>query len=490
MKKLPVLFYLILLLPGTRLSAQEFEYNTRCQQAYQAIFKLKITEGNQLLFKEKQLNKDNLLPYFLENYGDFLALYISEDEALYKKLSGNKDERLRILQAGNPKSPYFLYTQANLYLQWAFTKIKFGDYLSAVWDVRKAYNLLKTNKEKFPSFAPNNKDLALLNTLFGAIPDKYKFGARILGLKGDIDEGLKEMARLLKDPKMPFGEEATIMYTMMVLHLGKNKEGALKMLDQLGLDLDDNLLNHFIVASVSHYTGRNNQVIEVLSNRPSGKEYFAFPYLDYMIGIAKLNRLDRDSDIYLKKFLASYKGKNYIREANRKLAWHALIFNKKDLYNEYMKKILLTGNASVDEDKAATREAESRKTPNLLLLKARLLSDGAYYTRALDVLEELNPRTMNEEEEVLEFYYRKARIYDEMGQFDKAVPLYEQTIKEGGNTTLYYAPNSCIKLGNYYERRGNKVQASAYYKKALNYTDHEYKNSIDAQAKAGLNRIQ
>jgi hypothetical protein len=123
------------------------------------------------------------------------------------------------LSEGDRNSPYYLYTQASINLQWAFIKIKFEDYFSAVWDVKKAYSLLKENKEKFPQFAPNDKDLALLNTIFGAIPDKYSFGAKLLGLKGNIDEGLSDLGNLLKDPKMLFREEASIMYTMLLVTL-------------------------------------------------------------------------------------------------------------------------------------------------------------------------------------------------------------------------------------------------------------------------------
>src|SRR5690554_2280104 len=489
MKKLPVFIYICLYFFNNSVVAQDFTYNSRCESAYQAIFKLKIQEGNQILFKERQLNKNNLLPYFLENYSDFLALYISDDNALYNRLSHKKDERLKILASGDSNSPFYLYTQASIHLQWAIIKVKFGDYFSAIFDVRKAYRLLITNQEKFPDFLPNNKDLALLNTLFGAIPDKYKFGAKILGLKGDIDQGLRDFSSLLKNPNLPFREEATIMYTMLLLHLGKDQTGAWQMLNQLEIKLEDNLLNHFIVSSVAHYTGRNNKVIEILSQAPKSDEYFPFPYLNYMLGNAKLNRLDKDAHIPLKRFLEEYKGRDYIKEANRKLAWHGLVNRRPDLYQLYMSKILQAGNNSLDEDKAATTEALKRSTPNVHILRARLLSDGGYYEKALNSLNNITVNNLGFEDK-LEYYYRKDRILDEMGQIKSAIPLYQWTINNSNNSETYFAPNSCIKLGNYYERTNNKTLATKYYRKASTYKNHEYKNSIDAQAKAGLNRIK
>ncbi|MCO5233168.1 MAG: hypothetical protein M9888_05475 [Chitinophagales bacterium] len=490
MNKLPVFFTIFFIFLAKPSFAQQFIYNSNCQNAYKAIFKLKINEGKQILFKEKQINPNNYLPYLLENYSDFLVLYISDDIQLYKRLLSKKDERIEILNNGNYNSPFFLYSQASIYLQWAFIKIKYGEYLSSIWDVRKAYSLLKLNKEKYPDFLPNDKDLALLNTLFGAIPDKYKFGAKLLGLKGNIDEGLQELATLLKNPDLLFKEEASIMYTMLLLHLGKDKEKAWSMLETLDLQLeDDNLLNYFITASIAHYSGRNEQVIQILSSRPKSTAFYPFPFLDYMIGVAKLNRLDRDSDVYLKKFLSTYKGNNYLREANRKLAWYGLIFQRPDLYKYYISKIPISGNNSLDEDKAATKESLDKKTPNIYLLKARLLSDGAYYKKALEILGEIKVDQL-EFQDKLEYYYRKARILDDMGQAEKSIELYKWVIKSGSNSQSYFAPNSCIKLGNYYEFKKDKNLAIFYYKKAMSYSDYEYKNSIDAQAKAGLNRTQ
>lgn len=178
------------LLLFTAVSAQQFDYNTRCQQAYKSIFKLKFKEGYTLLAAEKKEKPGNLMPVLIENYIDFLTLYIGESETSFEKLSPKKDERITVLKTGDKKSPYYLYSQASLHLQWAFTRIKFGEYLTAALEVKKAQGLLNENKEKFPQFKPNDIDLALLNALFGAIPDKYKFGAKMFGMEGDIDEGI------------------------------------------------------------------------------------------------------------------------------------------------------------------------------------------------------------------------------------------------------------------------------------------------------------
>lgn len=469
--------------------AQNFEYNTNCKQAYQAIFKLQLAEGLQILEKEKKENPKNYLPYFIENYADFLKLYVNDNVKLYNSIESKVSARLDKLKNGNSGSPYYLYTQADIHLQWAFCKIKFGEYLSAVFEVKKAYSMLQENQKKFPDFKPNVKSLGLLHTIFGAVPDKYKFGAKLLGLKGSIEQGLKELNSVMKDDNFQFKEETVIMYTLLLLHLQKDKSSAWSMIENTNIPLGDNLLNHFVAATVADHTGKNEKMISVLSSRPSGAEYYPFPFLDFMLGYAKLNRLDADADVYIKKFIAINKGRSYQKEACRKLAWYYLINGEPALYKKYMQQILQIKEAPTDEDKSAQKEAEQNFMPNKELLKARVLSDGSYFDKALAIVNTIQPEKLTRTRDKIEYYYRKARILDEQGNAADAVKNYLLTIQKGEAYNYYFTANACIKLANIFERQQKKANAIQYYKKAIELEKDEYTNSIEAEAKAGLNRL-
>ncbi|HNY07015.1 MAG TPA: hypothetical protein PKL64_02900, partial [Bacteroidales bacterium] len=49
-----------------------YDFNANCRRAYSSILSLKFTEGKALLHREKLLNPQNDLPYYIENYVDFL----------------------------------------------------------------------------------------------------------------------------------------------------------------------------------------------------------------------------------------------------------------------------------------------------------------------------------------------------------------------------------------------------------------------------------
>lgn len=480
---------IILLVAKPVSQAQTFDFNTNCKHAYQSIFKLKINEGLQLLEKEKKDNPKNYMPYFIENYADFLKLYVNDNTALYASTEPKVNARLEKLKKATSNSPYYLYTQADVHLQWAMCKIKFGDNLSAVFEVKKAYTLLLDNQKKYPDFKPNIKSLGLLHTIFGAVPDKYKFGAKLLGLKGSIEEGLKELNSVMQDENFQFKEETVIMYTLLMLHLQKDKTTSWNMIENTSVPLGDNLLNHFIAATVAAHTGKNDKVISILSTKPNGNEYYAFSFLDFFLGNAKLNKLDTDADVYIKKFLANNKGRSYQKEAYRKLAWYYMINGQPALYKKYMQQILQLKDAPTDEDKSAQKEAEQNFIPNKDLLKARVLSDGFYFDKALAITNTLQPEKLTRTRDKIEYYYRKARIYDEMNTTADAVKYYLLTIQKGETYNYYFAANACIKVANIFEKQNKKASAIQYYKKAIALEKDEYTNSIGAEAKAGLNRL-
>jgi tetratricopeptide (TPR) repeat protein len=206
-----------------------------------------------------------------------------------------------------------------------------------------------------------------------------------------------------------------------------------------------------------------------------------------MLGVAKLNRLDKDACYPLLNFLGSFKGKNYIRSAYMHLAWYYLIQDEPEQYKIYVERIKLRGNAQVDNDREALTFAEKNVKPDLKLLKARLLFDGGYYARAKH---ELDGYRSSDTKSGLEYTYRLGRIYHNWGKMDEAIPYYLETIKNGYNQPYYFAANSSLQLGLIYEKRNDYTQARKYYSKVLDMEFDEYQFSITNKAQAGLNRIK
>jgi len=149
MKKIFVLICLNFFLCFSSIAS--FDFNDNCKNAYEKIICTRFEEGIVLIKQEKTTNPNNLIPYYLENYIDFLKLFISEDATLFNKLKANKELRISKIEDADEASPYYNYCLAEIYLQWAFVRIKFKEYITAAGEINKAYKLLQENEKNTPN---------------------------------------------------------------------------------------------------------------------------------------------------------------------------------------------------------------------------------------------------------------------------------------------------------------------------------------------------
>jgi len=495
------LFVLIILLFSGFITCANYDFNQNCINAYSAVTSLKFEKGQKLIKLEKKINPRNDIPYYIESYIDFLKVVIGERQTDFIKLKNNNKTRISKLENGDKSSPYYNYCLAEIYLQTAFARIKFKEYLPSAFEVNKAYRLLEKNHDLYPEFIPNYKDLGILHAMIGSIPDEYQWVTNMLNIKGSLSLGIDELNKVLrasiKNRKYEYLKDEAIYYkTFVVLFMQNEKENIIK-LDNLyetpsfAKLVKRNPMLCYSKSSVAMNLGLNDKAINILLSKPKGDEYFQYDYLDYMLGEAKLNRLDSDAKIYIAKYISNFSGQNYIKSAYQKLAWCYLLNGDVNKYKTTISKVLKYGNSFFDIDKQALVEAESGEIPNIYLLKARLLFDGGYYNKSLKALVEKKPsQVYKKKKDALEFTYRLARIYHQKENISKAISYYEITFKNGKDYPYYFIANSSLQLGMIYENKSDFIKAKKYYKKCLSMNPEKYKNGIHNKAKAGINRIE
>jgi tetratricopeptide (TPR) repeat protein len=170
------------------------------------------------------------------------------------------------------------------------------------------------------------------------------------------------------------------------------------------------------------------------------------------------------------------------------MSWMYYLQGEMEKAKSARSRLLTSGNIETDADKQAQKEAESGKWPNQVLLRARLLNDGGYYTQALQELSTRKPSSFPEAADQLEFEYRSGRIYDDLGREAEAVAAYQEALSMGKNRKEYYGARAALQLGYIYEKRGDKKNALVYFKMILDMRAHDYKNALDQKAKAGIER--
>ena len=125
-------FYIITFLLFSKDAYSNFELNNNIQNAYSNIISLNFNEAQKFLTQEKEVNPENGLIYLKENYIDFLKIIIDENQDFYDKSRINKNIRINNIKKNDQSSPYFLYSQAEINIQWAFTRIKFNQFLESL----------------------------------------------------------------------------------------------------------------------------------------------------------------------------------------------------------------------------------------------------------------------------------------------------------------------------------------------------------------------
>lgn len=484
--------FLVLLPVNASLAQGYFKFSPQATKAYHATLSLQLDQAKIELQTLQVQEPDNMIGVLIEDYIDFFTIFINEEEEEFKRLEKNKFKRLEKIRDADPYSPYYNYCQAEIYLHWALVRLKFEEYFTTFGEVKNAYRLLKNNQETFPHFVANKKSLGILHALIGTIPENYQWGVKLLGgMEGSIAQGQQEIEAVLEFSKTNdfiFEEETVFMYSLLLLHLKNNIGQAWETISGSSLDPKANPLACFALANVAMRTGRNDQAIDYLTDRPTGDQFAPFPYLNYMLGLTKLYRLDSDAAVYLQKYVDDFKGLNYIKEAYQKMAWSRLIEGDETGYHNYMKQCASFGAAVIGGDKMALREAEAGQAPNPILIKARLLFDGGYYERAASTLE-ANEVDFLAGEHRLEYLYRLGRIYHLSDQQRQAIKNYKATISEGEDHPAYYACNAALQLGIIYEQAGNVTDARTWFKRCLSIKPKEYRSSLHQKAKAGLNRL-
>lgn len=489
MNYLMIGWMLLLQIGTTHAATSYFDYTTEARSIYDAIMTLRFEEAESKLKRFKQQSPDNLVSLHLENYIDFLKIYIEEDKRLFEQAESRKNRRLAQIEKGDEDSPYYLYLQADIRLQWAIARIKFEEWIGAFRDINQAFKLLEENQKRFPDFMPNKKNLGVLHAMVSALPSGVEW---VSSLEGDFKKGTSELREVLayaKQNDFIFERETYILYAYVLLQIGEHDEAAWRIIQQSNLNATADPASAFILANVAMKSGRNDKAIQYLKSRPTSSSFYPFPHLDFMLGKAKLHRLDGDADRYFKKYLSTFKGQNYIKESYRLLAWHELVQGRPNGYWTYLEKVNQQGSTLVGADESAAAEAQFKVQPDRQILKARLLFDGAYYQRAYNILLLQSTRTFDDPKAALEYHYFLGRCTHTLKRYDEALQHYANVVQQGSDEAWYYACRAALESGRIYEAKGKKEAARNAYEVCLSIRPKEHRYSLHQQAKSALNRL-
>ncbi len=469
-----------------------FDYSPNLRKAFTNILQLRLNDAKVYLDKETKEHPSNSLTLLYANYYDFIRAFITEEKSYADTLRINTERRLRLLDKEKENSPFLLFSKADMLIQTAMIKAKFGENVSAALDIHKCYKYAERNFVLFPTFPLNKKTMGLLHAMVGAIPQEYRWLLSIAGMEGTIPQGSDELFRMMNEIDhgvFPEYKEEVLFYLVQIYSsITTNDSIAALLADSVKMHALRSPLMMYCYTNLTYKSGRNEDALAMI-NTFDNDDTFPFYFLHYKKAQLRLRKLDPGAKEDFEFFISHFNGLNYIKSAYQKLAWISLLNNDEQKYSQYMKECSRHGIAMVDDDKEAQKEAELKEIPNPVLLRSRLLFDGGYYRESFKEMIKITSPSLLPFKERLEFTYRYGRLFHKTGDFEKALMNYSATLQNGESSHFYFAANSALMLGLLYEEKKEIEKARYYYQRCLGMRHHDYQNSIDQKARAALERL-
>ncbi|HZY78072.1 MAG TPA: tetratricopeptide repeat protein [Cyclobacteriaceae bacterium] len=451
----------------------ELVLNLEVDQAYKALDKIKTNEFHKL---------------YVLSICETVDILISEDEARFQKVETKFKERLKYLSSltGSAET---LFLQAELNLQRGFNFLNLGQEFNAVWAIRSAYNLTQECLKKYPDFVPIKKTSGVIEVMVGSVPDKYHFFMSLLGMKGSVVTGQKQLEQL-RVSESSLSTEANLLYFTIKGLINQQIEEALRGFNSILKDSPDNRLALFLAVNMMMKNSQSEDALKLIHSLDANPGGIPIFYIDYIRGEIHLQKGDYPQAIAAyQKFITNYKSQNFKKDSYYKISLAFHLQGKPELAKANFEKAKVTGRDVVEPDHHADAQLKEGTLPNAKILKVRLYTDGGYYKDAKELFHSIVPTDLKSKKEEVEYFYRKARLAHKTNELSAAKIFYQQTIDMSGETQWYFAPNSALQLGYIAQASRDYPLAKKYFQMALTYKKHEYKNSIDGKAKSALEQL-
>ena len=488
------LFFLVLFTLASY-AGHTFYFNKNLIVAQGQNYELRLNQARTILMEEQTLDQENSAIHYLLHFNAFMTAFITEEQSDYAAYKKVQDAALLHYEALPDSFAFKRLAQSDAYFFSGTLKANFEEFYGAARDVNRANVLINENHHLFPNFLPNNRTRGIIKIYLSTVPDNYAWVVSMLGISGDMKEGLsllKKLAHTAQDTGYLslFAKEAAYLYSFSLMHVAKNPAKAWSETLRCTNDYTTNLTSTYFRSAMAGKLKKNETAMSILERRPISEEYERFYFLDYLLGVAKLKKLDTTSIIDLDQFYSHYKGRNYIKSCLQKMSWYYTISGDTTKAEEYQVLIEEKGYKLNGEDKQAIVYA-AKGLPNSQLLKTRLLYDGGYTQEASSVISKVDYKILSSRQLKAEYCYRKGRILEKEGNMKDALMLYEACTLFGIDSKEYYAAYASIYLGDYYLKQGYHAEAKKFYRRALSFkTNREYKSSVEQRAKAGLSKLK
>lgn len=484
-------FFIISVFFSLNLGAQSLVFDQKFKELHSLLIEMKFSEFKTKAWQLKKTRPEDLnLDYLLAAEIYLRAFVIDNPGFLDSKLDSTSKyiKRLESLPDSEPFKEIYI---GQLYLAQAVLEGRYENYFNAAWNFLKSYNHLSDGYSDFPEFAPNGMELGVLYASLGSLPDDFKTTAKIFGFNADIQQGMKMISNSYY--KVSESEEYSYLkdyygfvFSFMDFQLNDRSDNSP---EKLGLNWESSSFMVFMQSRMDYKDGKAQLAVKRVQNRPKGKEYADYNYLDYYLGKIAVSTDYELSKKSLNSFIASRTNDDYLKSSLRYLAWSELLAGNSKETELLRTRILSEGKTDKGADLQALREAE--RGFNIVLIRARILFDAGQYKEALVYLESNKLEDCCAfSHEKLEYYYRLGRCQESLNLNMEALISFKRAVNIDLVSPTFALGNSLLKAGDMERYFGNSKGAEFYYKACLDVKSYPFYDGIHQKAKAGLSALK
>lgn len=459
-----------------------WQFDPDLQKAYYNVITLQPEKANEYL---KKINTNEFHNMYVQTLNETLKILITEDHKGFVEIEERFKTRIKYLES-LPATAETIFLLAELNLQRGFCYLNLGQEVNAVMSIRKAYQLTSECLKKYPTFIPIKKTSGAIQVMIGSVPEKYKWFMSLLGMKGSVATGQRQLTEL-RNSKSSLSQEATILFFTVKGFINQEFKEAAEGINVCLKEQPDNRLLLFIGVNMLIKDGRSEEALALIHQIDIQNQGLPVHYIDYLRGEVLLQRGDYSKSIEsFQRFIKNYPSVSFKKDSYFKIAICYWLLDDSKLAKINYDKAKVTGTDKAEPDKYAAKQLEDPAFPNKKLLKVRFSTDGGYYKEATTILQTITPSDLISTKDKTEYYYRKARLAHRTGEISVAKLFYQQSIDMTKNNPWYFGANSALQLGYIAKDQKDYTSAKKYFELALSFPKHEYKNSIDSKARTEL----
>ena len=304
-------------------------FDSDVQRAYQLVLNLQTDQAYSELRKINSTQSE-LHKLYVLSLCETVDVLITEDAKKFEKIDANFKERLRYLQS-LPPTAETLFLEAELNLQRGFSLINLNQEINAVFAIRAAYNATQECMRKYPGFTPIKKTSGVIQVMVGSIPDKFHWFMSLLGMKGSVKLGQKQLEEL-KESKSSLRFEASILFFTIKGLINQQFEESSKGLAECLKSQPDNRLLLFLSVNMMMKNSQSEEALALINTLDKHSVGLPVYYVEYLRGEILMQKGDYIHAIQsYQKFIQGYKSQSFKKDAYYKISLCYFLQNKREV---------------------------------------------------------------------------------------------------------------------------------------------------------------